>query len=195
MKKRGVLSILFVFLFAAAYCQEGQVSDFIVVKNKKGRTVKSFFPGLYISFITTNNREVDGLITTIRNDSVFIKEWDVRTGMSGLGIPVTDTLASYLNGYHYKEIAKVDVSDKMQLQQAKPGNILIIAGVGYMVLNVINGAYLHEPITDSKNLTSLAIAGAAIITGFLLNYFAKHGNKLHVEYIHMNPEQKHLRAF
>jgi len=195
MVKAILLLFIGCFLLADAWSQENQVSDFIVVKNKKGRTVKSFFPGLYISFITTNNREVDGLITTIRNDSVFVKEWDVRTGMSGLGIPVTDTLGSYLNGYHYKEIAKVDVSDKMQLQQAKPGNILIIGGVGYILLNVINGAYLHEPMTDSKNLTSLAIAGAAIITGFLLNYFVKHGNKLHVEYIHMNPEQKHLRAF
>ena len=81
------------------------------------------------------------------------------------------------------------------LQQVTPGRILIIGGTGYALLNVINGAYLHESVTSSKNLTSLGIAAGAVGTGILINYLTKHSRKYHVEYIHMNDVKKQLRGF
>jgi hypothetical protein len=104
-------------------------------------------------------------------------------------------VGAYLSGYHYKEIAKCDVSDRMRLQQLTPGRILIIGGTGYALLNVFNGAYLHESITSSKNLKSLGIAAGAVGTGILANYLARHGRKYHIEYVHMNDVKKQLRGF
>jgi hypothetical protein len=188
-------ALLLLVFTSAAVTSFSQASDFISVKKRNNRTIKTFFPGVNISFETYDKRQVSGLITAIRNDSVFIKEWDVRPMLNSLGIPVTDTVGAYLNGFHYKEINKVEVSDRMKLQQLTPGRILIIGGTGYALLNVINGAYLHQSITSSKNLTSLGIAAGAVGTGFLINYLVKHGNKYHVEYIRMNGVKKQLKAF
>lgn len=186
--------LLFIFI-SASVSSFSQASDFISVKKRNNRTLRTFFPGVQISFETFDKRQVSGLITAIRNDSVFVKEWDVRPMLNSLGIPVTDTLGTYLSGFHYKEINKVEVSDRMKLQQLTPGRILIIGGTGYALLNVINGAYLHQSVTSSKNLTSLGIAAGAVGAGFLTNYLVKRGNRYHVEYIRMNELQKKLRAF
>jgi hypothetical protein len=186
--------LLFIFISVAAK-SFSQASDFISVKKRNNRTLKTFFPGVQISFETFDKRQVSGTITAIRNDSVFIKEWDVRPMINSLGIPVTDTVGTYLSGFHYKEINKVEVSDRMKLQQLTPGRILIIGGTGYALLNVINGAYLHQSITSAKNLTSLGIAAGAVGAGFLTNYLVKRSNRYHVEYIRMNEVRKQLKAF
>jgi hypothetical protein len=187
--------IIFIGLLLSSVHLLAQASDFISVKKKNNRTVKTFFPGLPISFETFDKRQVSGLITAIRNDSIFVKQWDVRPMLNSLGIPVTDTLGAYLNGFHYKELNKVSVSDRMKLQQLTPGRILIIGGTGYALLNVINGAYLHESVTSKKNLTSLGIAAGAVGAGLLINYLVKHGNKYHVEYIRMNEVRQQKKPF
>ena len=188
-------ALLIILLISVSVKTFSQASDFITVKKRNNRTLKTFFPGVHISFETNDKRQASGLITAIRNDSIFVKEWDIRPMLNSLGIPVTDTLGAYLSGFHYREIAKVEVSDRMKLQQLTPGRILIIGGTGYALLNVINGAYLHESITSSKNLKSLGIAAGAVGTGFLINYLVRHGNKYHVEYVHMNEVKKQLRGF
>jgi hypothetical protein len=187
--------LLFILFLSASVKTFSQASDFITVKKKNNRTLKTFFPGVPISFETFDKRPVSGLITAIRNDSIFIRTWDLRPVLNSLGIPAIDTVGEYLDGFHYKEISKVDVSDRMKLQQATPGRILIIGGTGYMLLNVINGAYLHQSITSSKNLTSLGIAAGAVGTGFLVNYLLKHSKRYHIEYVHMNDVKKPLRGF
>ncbi|MEO5591155.1 MAG: hypothetical protein ABIR15_19725 [Chitinophagaceae bacterium] len=191
-----MLKVLLLTIFLSASVKTfSQASDFITVKKKNNRTVKTFFPGVYISFETYDKRQASGLITAIRSDSVFVREYDIRQVLNFAGIPVLDTLGQYLSGFNYKEIAKVDVSDKMKLQQVTAGRILIIGGTGYALLNVINGAYLHESVTSSKNLKSLGIAAGAVGTGLLINYLSRNSRKYHVEYIHMEDVKKHLRGF
>ena len=187
--------LLLTLLLSSSVKIFSQASDFITVKKRNGRTIKTFFPGVPITFETTDKRPVSGLITAIRNDSIFVKEWDIRPMINSIGIPVTDTLGSYLSGFHYKEMGKVEVSDRMRFQQVTPGRILIIGGTGYALLNVINGAYLHQSVTSSKNLTSLGIAAGAVGLGLILNYITKHANKYHIEYVHMNDVKKQLRGF
>jgi len=187
--------VCLLILLALAADGHGQASDFITVKKKNNRTVKTFFPGLPISLQTYDKRQSTGIIKAIRNDSVFVREWDVRPMLNSLGIPVVDTVAEYLSGFHYKEIASIDVSDRMKMQQLLPGRILIIGGTGYALLNLINGAYLHESITSNKNLRSLGIATGAVAVGILTNKILKRTKRYRIEYVRMNEVKKQLRGF
>ncbi len=187
-------TLLFIVLLSVSVKTFSQASDFITVKKRNNRTVKTFFPGVPISFVTFDKREVNGLITAIRNDSVFVSQLDIRPMVNNLGIPLADTLGAYHNGYDFKEIANIDVSNSMKLQQAAPGAILILGGTGYILLNIINGGYLHESITSSKNLTSLGIAAGAIGAGLLINFLIKHSNKYHIEYVNMSDVKKQLHG-
>ncbi|HTL08497.1 MAG TPA: hypothetical protein VL307_09585 [Chitinophagaceae bacterium] len=187
--------VCLLLIMAIAADGRGQASDFITVKKRNNRTVKTFFPGVPISLQTYDKRQSAGIIKAIRNDSIFVREWDIRPMLNGLGIPVVDTVAEYLSGFHYKEIAFIDVSDRMKMQQLLPGRILIIGGTGYALLNVINGAYLHESITSSKNLRSLGIAAGAVGVGILTTTLLKRTRRYKIEYVRMNEVKKQLRGF
>jgi len=146
--------------------------------------------GSPISFTTVYGHGISGWITNIKNDSVFVKMYDVRTLPTQFGTTVVDTVGSYLANIAFKDIARIDLAEKESFGFIKNGTIFIIGGLGYAALNVINGAYLKEPITDSKNLTSLGIALGVAGGGYLLNrihhHKQKNGNNYKIEYVSMN---------
>jgi hypothetical protein len=175
-----------------------QASDFIVVK-KHDRTVKSYFPGLPISLQTTSFSWVSGWITDIRHDSIFVKEYDVRQVPTIWGTTMADTAGTYIVGVHYKEIQRIEFNEKSGgFGFVTNGAIFMIGGLGYAVLNVVNGQYLHESITDNKNMTSLGIALGVAAAGFILNRISHQKNKkwkYAIEYMRMNDVKKQLRGF
>jgi hypothetical protein len=174
-----------------------QASDFIVLKKKNDRTLKSYFPGVPIIFETFDKRFFEGYITAIQNDSVFIKVYDVRTVGTIWGVTKLDTAGSFIAGVHYKEINKVYFDTKRKpFSFITDGTLFMIGGGGYALLNVINGAYLKESISSSKNLGKLGIAAGVFATGFIMHKIRASGRKnYHVEYIHMNDVKKQLRGF
>lgn len=188
------------FLLSHLFCVLvfSQAGDFIVVK-KHDRTVKSYFTGLPITFETTYGSWVSGYITDIRNDSVFIKQYDVKTVPTMWGVTVQDTAGSFIVGVHYAEIKQVEFDEKGHaFGYVTNGAIFMIGGLGYAILNVINGAYQHGSITDSKNMQSLGIALGVAGAGFILNRIAHHKNKhwkYIIEYVHMKDVKKQLRGF
>lgn len=187
--------LLFSFTGSLAF---SQATDFIVVK-KHDRTVKSYFPGLPISLQTTSYSWVGGWITDIRHDSVFIKEYDVRRVPTIWGTVALDTAGTYIVGVHYKEIKEIAFDEKGGgFGYVSNGAIFMIGGLGYALLNVVNGQYLHESITDSKNMTSLGIALGVAAGGFVLNRIQHHKNKrwkYTIEYVRMTDVKKQLRGF
>jgi len=174
-----------------------QASDFIVLKKKNDRTLKSYFPGVPIAFETFDKRFVEGYITAIQNDSVFVKVYDIRTVGTIWGVTMLDTAGTFITGVHYKEINRVYFDAKRKgFSFITDGTLFMIGGGGYALLNVINGAYLKESVTGSKNLGKLGIAAGVFATGFIMHKIKVSGRKNYrVEYIHMNEVKKQLRGF
>jgi hypothetical protein len=194
---RLLFTVNFLFITVSGIAQ---ASDFISIRKKNNRTVKTYFPGVVITFQTTFFKMVEGQIVQIKNDSVFVKQWDIRIVPTNLGVTVVDTAGSYITSVHYKEIKVVYWDKRKKLHEyLTNGSLLMIGGTGYAALNVINGAYLNEPITDSRNLRSLGIALGAAGTGYLLSRLngkeAKFERKYRVHYIRMNEKKKQLRGF
>lgn len=185
--------LLSVRLFSVA-----QMSDFISVKKPNGRTVKTFMPGNPIQLTTIEGRGFEGWITQIRNDSVFIKVYDIRTLPTQFGTTMVDTVGSFQFGLPYQNIFRIEVKDRNSFNFITNGTIFMIGGLGYAALNVINGAYLKEPLTDSQNLTSLGIALGVAGAGYLLNRIDHHkkntGKKYKIVYVRMSdPSIQKLR--
>lgn len=166
------------------------MSDFISLKKANGRTVKTFMPGNPITLTTVYGRGVSGWITEIKHDSVFVKVFDIRTLPTQFGTTMVDTVGSYTQGIHHRDIFRIETNTKESFNFITNGTIFMIGGLGYAALNVINGAYLNEPLSDPKNLSSLATAMAVVAGGFLLNRIdhqkRKNGKKYKVVYISMN---------
>jgi hypothetical protein len=140
----------------------------VLILQKNGQNIKTYAPGLPIMIHTVYDQWLGGTITDLRNDSVFVNN----------------------NPFHINEIDAIRTDfSKLHLQNA--GTILIIAGVGVLALNVINGLYTNEPIGSWVKVSGYITAGAFIIAGILMrsakfkNYSI--GKKYTLHYLNLRP--------
>ncbi|HEY8388152.1 MAG TPA: hypothetical protein VIK74_06085 [Parasegetibacter sp.] len=182
---RLVLLFYFSLAYVAGSMAQTSETDMLLLKKKNNRTVQSYYTGTPISFITHNNQWVSGYIDKIRDDSVFIYYYDVRAAWSQFGMR-KDTIGVIRVKYHYTDILAIPRKRK-SWEFVKNGTLFMLGGGGYILLNVINGAYLDEPLSDKKNLTSLSIAGGVAATGFVLHKLRKPilpiGKKYRLDYM------------
>jgi len=168
---------------------QAQLGDIITVRKPNGHTIQTFTKGSPIEFIDPNGRNVTGRIQDIRDDSVFLVQLDVRTLYGNTGAVLTDTIGAWTTGYHYRELVRIKVFHRGGFVRNVLPTAMMIGGAGYAVLNVINGAYLDEPITDPENLQSLGIALGVFGAGFALKKLFPPNNytkpKHEVRYIRM----------
>src|SRR5687767_4924589 len=99
------LICLFILLFLCTLAS-AQVSDFITVK-KKSRSVKSFFPGSRMAIQTVYGNSFKGVVEEVKNDSIFIRQYDIRSVPNDWGVYSVDTIGSLVAPTHYKDIRVV----------------------------------------------------------------------------------------
>jgi hypothetical protein len=135
--------IITVMLFLAPVICLAQTDVLLLQKN--GRNIKTYAPGMPIMIHTVYDQWLEGTLTDLRNDSLYINN-----------IP-----------FHVHEIDAVRENfSKLHLQSA--GTILIIAGTGVLALNVINGIYTNEPAGSWIKPSGWITAGALILAGILM---------------------------
>jgi lysylphosphatidylglycerol synthetase-like protein (DUF2156 family) len=138
MKK--ILVVLLFLIPLAGICQTD-----VLILQKNNRNIKTYAAGQYITLKTVYDQWLSGTLTLLRNDSVFINN-----------IP-----------FHVNEISAIHL-DYSKWNYAADGTILIIAGVGVLALNVINGIYTKESSGSWLTTTGWITAGALILGGILL---------------------------
>jgi hypothetical protein len=155
-----------------------QPSDYIVIKKKNNRTLKTYFPGTYISAVTYTGFNLSGIIKQIKNDSVFIEQMEVRQVGTPFGVPALDTIIHTIS-LHYTEIrAYFYTSDKAGSSRRK-GNggilptVMMVGGIGFIVLELVNTAYRHESLSDNNKMAAIAIAAGVAVAGFLWRQLQK----------------------
>lgn len=117
----------------------------VLILQKNGANITTYAPGMEIMIQTVYDQWLEGTITDMRNDSVFINN----------------------NPFHVHEIAAVRKNfSKLHLQAG--GTVLIVAGVGILALNVINGLYTKEPAGQWIKASGWITAGALILAGLVM---------------------------
>ena len=163
---RWVYVLLLVLFCAQAFAQQSG-HDMVVLRNKKGRTVKTYFNGITID-MGASGRQVYGVIRKVRDDSIFIQYYDVRKRYNMWGTSVLDTVTSYLTPYGVSEISWIR-KPPAKFEFVRNGVLFMIGGTTYMLLHVINAAYLNQPVIGS----TMAISGGIAVTGFIMNRLRK----------------------
>lgn len=140
-----------------------------------------------ISFIHRNGSYINGTIENILNDSLFIKQYDVRMFATPWGTSAPDTVGHYDMRFHVREIGAIPRSPK-PFEFVRNGTLLMIGGGGYAFLHTFNA------LTQKKTIypATVAIAGGVAAIGFGLHKLRKHyypiGKKYRIEYIKMKPK-------
>src|SRR5581483_3434822 len=95
--------LLFILLLSLTKVTLSQPSDFIVLKKRNNRTLKTYFPGAFITATTFNGFLLNGEIKAIRHDSVIVIQQERRLEGTETGGTAIDTVL-YTVGVDYHEI-------------------------------------------------------------------------------------------
>lgn len=157
-------------------CVQAQVPDFISVKKRNGISVKNYYAGTDISFVTKDNRRYDALIDRIVNDSIFLRYYDLYQYPNIFGTTSYDTVTTYILPVYYKNIKQIllpNLSYRNSLLR-RLGIYATTGGFGYGVLNVANGLLQKaKPLFDNRNARNVAISTAVGLAGVYLQ--RRHG--------------------
>lgn len=147
---------LFLTLIISSLFSSAQSSDFILLK-QKSRTVATYFPGTDIKYTALNGAYTQAIITDIKNDSLFLKEYVIRALPTQLGVYILDT-SFYYKTIHYNEIKAIGKSGR-RFNWAGSGAALMGGGI---LLTVASGiSYL----VDSKKFSPELLAASAGLAG------------------------------
>ncbi len=160
--------LFFFILLMMSCCVYAQPSDFIALK-KKGKTIRSYYSGTHIEFITNTGAYRNALINRIYNDTLYLQEFDVRRLPTTFGTYILDTAGSYRFKYHYNQVASLGPK-KQGFNVSGSGASLM--GGGVLLILASGVVYL----ADRDNFSPELLSAAAVLTGigYLLN---KSGSK------------------
>ncbi|TDW99581.1 hypothetical protein [Dinghuibacter silviterrae] len=177
--------ILLTFLLTLHLATHAQISGVIALKRHNVTVQRYYANRSSFTFINQDGQRITGVVAGGAKDTIYLRFYDVRQGVNMLGLPTWDTLTNYPVPFAISEIKEV-VRDRTSLNYAADGSILIAAGVGLQVLEVVNGAYMHQDakdwLTGGSFLTSVGLAG---LGAWLITLQTKHyriGKKYHLEY-------------
>ena len=160
-----------------------QPSDFVILK-KNNKSLQTFYTGKTISFKYNDYRQIFGIIQNIKNDSIFIEQWNIRSIGTPLGLVIADTIKNKPEGFAIKNIVKIP-NPKARSQFALPGAVLMIGSGGYAALHVINNLTQKGGKVEAKNLLSAAgfFGLGALLTWLKPKDIVTLGNKYQLHYI------------
>lgn len=186
--KTTILLITILFCSILSFSQQ---SDFLVLKKRNNRTIKTYYSGAFISGETHNGFRINGFVTDIRNDSVFIRQ--EQTQLVGTEFGSTMDTIKFQVGIDYREIKRFNYTSnyvwggkKGFVQVALP-KIMMIAGVGYIILETVNTLYRKESFNDSGKLLTMGIAAGVALSGYFIQHIQDRnkdaGKKYKVVYV------------
>ena len=147
---------------------KSQQADFIILK-KKGKTIRSYYAGTSIEFVTLNGIYKNGLINKIEHDSIFLQEFLVQQLVTPLGYYVLDTVGSFRYVYHYQHIKSLGKPEKGFNVR---GSGAALMGGGILLTFASGISYLAD-----KEKFSPELLGAAVGLGFIGYLMSKAGSK------------------
>ena len=182
MKNGLTVFVLLIFLGQVS----AQESDYIVIKKHNNRTLKTYYAGGFISAETYDGFKLNGIIRAIRNDSIILQQHTTGLAPTGLGYKI-DTFYFTISVY-YPQIKKFNFTGydaagrKKGFAVLSAPNLMIIGGLGFITLELVNTAYRHESLSEDNKLASLGIAAGVAAAGFLWKYISKQRNKVGGKY-------------
>ncbi|MES2003661.1 MAG: hypothetical protein V4450_04005 [Bacteroidota bacterium] len=177
-----LLTVLWVSICISANSQ----SDLLVLK-KRNQTIQTWVTGSIINFQFSSKQWIQGIIKTIRNDSILMEQIDIRQVPNQFGFPTIDTAKLGIMKLHVNEIYGIPKRGSGG-DIFTNGTLLQLGSGAYIFLNIINSLIKNDQVFSSVNLTRIGIAGGVFLVGTLLqaghSTYIQLGKKYTMETIH-----------
>lgn len=179
--------VIIILLLSLSQVSFSQTSDFIVIKKRNNRTLKTYYPGAFISAVTYHGFQINGYIRYIRNDSLIIRQEERRLMPTDFGGTKLDTFV-YTIGLDYREIEKFNYTSQYTWGRKRGfavvtlPKLMMIGGTGYVLLELINTGYRRESLNEDGKLLSLGIGAAVAAAGYTIQRVTREHNKVGKKY-------------
>lgn len=160
--RKLLVPILFIVISQIAFSQ----SDLLVLK-QKNQIIQTWVPGSFIDFQFSSKQWIQGIIKTVRNDSILMEIIILHQVPTQLGFLKIDTARMGPLKLHVKEIYGMP---KRQFSSGiiSNGALFQLGSGAYIFLNVFNSLIHNEPVFSAKNRTGLGIAAGVFALGKIL---------------------------
>jgi len=179
---------LFTLLLVSGFGMNAQTGDFILLQ-KKGRTIASWFPGTNISITTNRNVYLEAMVTQIKNDTIFLRQFIVQQVYTRLGVYVLDTIGSYRYQYHYNEVKAIGRTGRKFNLSASSASLI----GGGILLTIANGVvYLvdREKFSPELMIASVGLGTLGVIMAKTTGKGMLIGKKYSLLYVEAAAEKK-----
>ena len=183
-----MIRLLFVLLFFASSPGFAQRSDVLLLK-KKNKTIDRYYSGKDIEFTTTTGAYINANIQGIKNDTLYLKEFIVRTVPTQLGVYVLDTVTTYYYSYHYNQVKNIGKASKgFNLS----GSAASLMGGGALLTLASGVVYLadREKFSPALLITSASLAGLGYVMAKTSGKGMNIGKKYHLVYLALSDNKK-----
>ena len=179
------LLVITFFIGQHLFCQS---ADFILFK-KKYKTIGSYYAGNNIAFTNQQGNYIEALITKIKNDTLFLRQFVVQQVPTNLGVYVLDTVASYRYQYHYNEIKAIGKSSN---NFNVSGSAAVLMGGGILLTAASAVVYLVDRNKFSPQLMIAAVGfvGAGYLIAKLSGKGMVIGKKYSLVYVEVSNNKK-----
>lgn len=140
--------------------------DLLLLKHKS-KSVQTWTRGSYILFQFSSKQWIEGIIKSIKNDSLLIDQIQVRQVGNQFGFPTLDTVHFGLLKLHINEVYGLP-QKSFHTNLLNNGTLFVMGSTAYVFLNIVNSLVKNEAIVGSDNLPKLGIAVGGFMLGKLL---------------------------
>lgn len=139
----------------------------VLLLKQNSQTLQSWTSGSYILFQFSSKQWIEGIIKSIKNDSILIDQIQVRQVGNQFGLPTIDTAHFGLLKLHINEIYGMPKRGSSN-NLISNGSLFQLGSGAYIFLNVINSLIKSDPVFGSDNLPKLGIAAGFFALGKFL---------------------------
>jgi len=139
----------------------------VLMLKQNNQTLQSWTRSSYILFQFSSKQWIEGIIKSIKNDSVLIDQIQVRQVGNQFGLPTIDTAHFGLLKFHISEIVGMPKRGSSN-NLFTNGSLFQLGSGAYILLNVANSLIKSDPVFGSDNLPKLGIAAGFFVLGKIL---------------------------
>ena len=156
--------LLLLLLFTRYY---GYTQTDLLVLKQRNQTIQTWIPGSFINFQFSSRQWIQGIIKSVRNDSILMEQIILERVPNQFGFLSIDTAKMGLMKFHVKEIYGMPKRD-FGSSMFSNGSLFQLGSAAYILLNIFNSLIHNEAVFSATNLQNLSIAGGVFLIGTLL---------------------------
>jgi hypothetical protein len=155
----------FLLLLLVPFSLLSQRGDILLLQ-KNHKTIRTWFTGSNIDFFTADHNAISASIDSVKNDTLYLGQYELRLKTNAYGTTIRDTIFKYNLLFGLSDIYSVP-ANRRGSNVLGSGVLFMAAGAGYLTLNIINTLAEGEKVFGDDNIPRLVLGSSLLAAGVI----------------------------